>query len=173
MTTPANKPKSSTREYVILALLILIGTPIAVWWGHKDGLDLAARAYDGVGTESGDDYEDYEEDEGAEAAPSSPPSTGEAIARGAALYQIHCVACHGVAADGKGPAAVAFTPAPRDFTDPKARWTLGREPAQIHMAVSKGIEGTGMTGFAAAMSADELWDVVHYLASLPGVADAP
>jgi mono/diheme cytochrome c family protein len=173
-----SKKSSALREYAIVALLILIGTPLAVWWGHKDGLELAARAYDGTeasGTdEDGGDYEDYEEEGGEEAAgdASVPEASEEAIARGAALFQTHCVACHGAAADGKGPAAVAFTPPPRNFTDPEAKWTLGREPAQIHAAVSKGIEGTGMAGFAAVLSAEELWDVVHYLGSLPGVSGA-
>lgn len=176
MTDPGSGKKSSAlREYAIVALLILIGTPLAVWWGHKDGLGLAARAYDGTevsgADEDAEDYEDYEEEETAEDAV-VPESGKEAIARGAALFQTHCVACHGTAADGKGPAAVAFTPPPRDFTDPEAKWTLGREPAQIHAAVSQGIEGTGMAGFAAVLSAEDLWDVVHYLGSLPGVSGA-
>jgi mono/diheme cytochrome c family protein len=170
MTPSGNKSKSSFREYFILVIIILVGTPIAIWWGHKDGKQLAAQAYGDAasGAQSGAGEEVGATDEGE-----IPASSPEAVARGAALFQIHCIACHGTAADGKGPAAVAFTPAPRDFTDPQARWTRGREPAQIHASVGKGIEGTGMTGFAAAMSADELWDVVHYLSSLPGVKDAP
>ncbi len=177
MTQPSNNPpKSALREYLVLAILILVGTPVAVWWGYKDGKDLAVRAYaDELAEADEDEYEDeyYDEDEetdGAEAG--APESTPEAIARGAAVYQAHCVACHGVNADGKGPAAVAFTPGPRDFTDPSAKWTIGREPEQIHQAVSKGVPGTGMAGFAAAMSPSELWDLVHYLGSLPGVANA-
>lgn len=170
MTTPTSTPpKSALREYLVLALIILIGTPLAVWWGHKDGQELAARAY-GESAGTGDAAADGESAEGAGEAPESSP---EAIARGAAVFQAQCVACHGANADGKGPAAVAFTPAPRDFTDPAARWTIGREPEQIHQAVSQGVPGTGMAGFAAALSAEELWDVVHYLGSLPGVADAP
>ncbi len=179
MTQPSNNPpKSALREYLVLAILILIGTPIAVWWGYKDGKDLAVRAYgDEIAEYDEDEDEDYydeDEEDGEEAAGVSgmPDVTPEAIARGAAVYQMHCVACHGADADGKGPAAVAFTPGPRDFTDPSEKWTIGREPEQIHQAVSKGVPGTGMAGFAAAMSAAELWDLVHYLGSLPGVADA-
>ena len=175
MTQPSHtSSKSAWREYLILAVVILIGTPIAVWWGYKDGKELAVRAYGdevaGTGDEDGADREDENEVDGEPVE--APPSTPEAIARGAAVYQLHCIACHGTDANGQGPAAVAFTPRPRDFTDPSAKWTIGREPEQIHEAVSRGVPGTGMAGFAAAMSADELWDLVHYIGSLPGVADA-
>lgn len=171
MTQPDNKSNGSLKEYLIVALIILAGTPLAIWWGLRDGNALAAAAYPDAASTAGaeDDYED--ETAGAEGG-DIPAATPEAIERGAALYQTHCVACHGANADGKGPAAVAFTPAPRDFTDPAAKWTIGREPAQIHQAVSQGVPGTGMAGFAAALKADELWDVVHYIGSLPGVSAA-
>lgn len=175
MTQPDTKSNSSLKEYLIVALLILVGTPVAVWWGLKDGKELAAAAYPDGGSavaDAEDDYDDYEDEAAGAEDGEVPDATPEAIERGAALFQTHCVACHGANADGKGPAAVAFTPAPRDFTDPAAKWTIGREPAQIHQAVSQGVPGTGMAGFAAAMSADELWDVVHYLGSLPGVSTA-
>jgi mono/diheme cytochrome c family protein len=175
--TQSDKSNGSLKEYLIVALLVVVGTPIAVWWGLKDGKELAAAAYpDGAAGASAaadedDDYDDYEDEAAAEDG-EVPAPTPEAIERGAALFQTHCVACHGANADGKGPAAVAFTPAPRDFTDPAAKWTIGREPAQIHQAVSQGVPGTAMAGFAAALSPDELWDVVHYLGSLPGVSAA-
>src|SRR5690606_20134061 len=123
MTQPSNNPpKSALREYHVLAILILVGTPIAVWWGYKDGKDLAVRAYGDEIAEYDEDEDYYDEDEEGEdaegvAAGDMPEATPEAIARGAAIYQLHCVACHGADADGKGPAAVAFTPGPRDFTD--------------------------------------------------------
>lgn len=169
-SSSSTPPKSALREYLVLALIILIGTPIAVWWGNKDGRELAAQAYGENAAAAGDEATD--EDGGTDDG-EVPESSPEAIARGAAVFQAQCVACHGTNADGKGPAAVAFTPAPRDFTDPAAKWTIGREPEQIHQAVSQGVPGTGMAGFAAALSAGDLWDLVHYISSLPGVANAP
>ena len=180
----SDTPKSGAlRELVVLALVILIGTPVAVWWGFRDGNALAEKAYAGAEESAAgesddyDDYDDYDYDDGADvsgddAGASSGAGEGgpEAIARGKALYQVHCVACHGADADGKGPAAVAFTPPPRDFTDPDAKWTLGRSSEQVFTAVSKGVPGTGMAGFSAAMSESELWDVVRYLESLPGLS---
>jgi high-affinity iron transporter len=175
MTTPSHTPpKNPLREYLILAVIIIVGTPIAFWWGDKDGKELAAKAYadSTAGSESVEGSEEKDESVETPDADDVPASTPEAIARGATLFKTHCVACHGENADGKGPAAVAFTPGPRDFTDPAAKWTVGREPAQIHETVAKGIAGTGMAGFAAAMTPGELWDIVHYLGSLPGVTGA-
>jgi mono/diheme cytochrome c family protein len=174
MTNPANQKKTSPlREYAILVILILVGTPIALWWGARDGKALAVKAYGGVKDAepaAAPDDDAKEEETGGKGA---PVSTEESVARGAALFQANCVACHGAAADGKGPAAVAFTPPPRDFTDPKARWTNGREPAQIFASVSNGVAGTGMAGFAGALTDEQRWDLVHYLGSLPGAAGAP
>jgi mono/diheme cytochrome c family protein len=49
---------------------------------------------------------------------------GGRIARaedGAAIFQAKCVMCHGTDGKGNGPAAVAYTPHPANFTDP-ALW---------------------------------------------------
>jgi mono/diheme cytochrome c family protein len=172
MTTPSQTPKKNAlREYLIVALIIIVGTPITIWWGHKDGQELAAKAFSEEPTASAEEAQEVEGEE-AEESSEVPASTPESITRGEAVFKAQCVACHGDKADGKGPAAVAFTPGPRDFTDPAAKWTVGREPAQIHETVANGIAGTGMAGFASALTAEQLWDVVHYLGSLPGVANA-
>ncbi len=178
MTQPADKPKSSLKEYLILILIILVGLPIAWYWGARDGRDLAAKAY-GEAAESAaddedyDDYDDYDDsdDDHEEDVASSSEATPEAIGRGETLYKANCAACHGEKGDGKGPAAVAFTPAPRDFTDPNAKWTKGREPAQVFASISNGIEGTGMAGFAGALTEAQRWDLVHYIASLSGAGE--
>jgi high-affinity iron transporter len=171
MTHPDNQTKGSAKkEYLILVLLILIGTPIAWWQGTKDGKALAAKAY--VQDDAAETGAHEQAEEAAGADDEVPASTPEAVARGEAVFKAQCIACHGEKADGKGPAAVAFTPGPRNFTDPAAKWTVGRSPTQIHQTVSKGIAGTGMAGFAAALTPEQLWDVTHYIGSLPGVAGA-
>ena len=177
MTHPDHKSAGSAKkEYLILVLLILVGTPIAWWWGDKDGKELAAKAYAQDDAAESAQHEQAEADAGTSEETSetsaAPEPSAEAIARGEAVYKAQCVACHGEKGDGKGPAAVAFTPGPRDFTDPAAKWTAGREPAQIHETIAKGIAGTGMAGFAAALTPEQLWDVTHYIGSLPGVAGA-
>jgi high-affinity iron transporter len=171
MTHSDSKPKGSAKkEYLILVLIILVGTPIAIWRGDKDGKELAAKAY--VQDDAAESAQQEQSEAAAGTDEEAPASTPEAVARGEAVFKAQCIACHGEKADGKGPAAVAFTPGPRDFTDPAAKWTVGREPAQIHETVANGIAGTGMAGFAAALSSEDLWDVTHYIGSLPGVAGA-
>lgn len=153
------------QEYGILALLVLIAVPFSMWMGLRDGRDLAKRA-------------DWKRETAAPAAVPEkgqadvPSSTPEGVKRGDALFQANCVACHGSNADGKGPAAVAFTPPPRDFTDPGAKWTRGRSSAEIFATIAEGVQGTGMAGFAGSLSEAQRWDLTHYLRSLPGVRNS-
>ena len=79
---------------------------------------------------------------------------------GAAVYRQNCVACHGAAADGRGPAAMALRPAPPDLTDPE--WWAARTDAEVAASVRSGIPGTSMVPYAA-MSEEELSAMVAWL----------
>jgi high-affinity iron transporter len=173
MTQPGNTPKSSAKEYIILVLLILVGLPIAWYMGGRDGRELAAKAYGekAKATASATAAPAPEAaapaaDTTAAATSAAPASTPESIERGAALFKANCVTCHGEKGDGKGPAAVAFTPPPRNFTDPHAKWTRGNAPEQIFTTVTQGVEGTGMAGFGGALTEAQRWDLVHFVGSL-------
>jgi mono/diheme cytochrome c family protein len=51
------------------------------------------------------------------------PATAEAGSeRGQAEYEKYCAACHGLAGDGKGPAAAAMSTPPTDLTQLGARY---------------------------------------------------
>ncbi len=147
-------------EFFFLALIIGIGTPVAVLWGANDGERMAAEAYP---------------QQKAVAAPAPAQSkdmylaTPASIAEGKSLFQQNCTPCHGVNADGKGPAAVSLTPPPRNFTDPKAKWTRSRAPLDIFKTLAEGSPGTGMVSFAAALTVPQRWALVHYIGTLPGV----
>lgn len=148
-----------TLELFMLGGLLAIGAPCGVLMGTLHGERAAALAWPKTETQvkSTVDYKSM-----------VMGSPGDAD-RGKDLFQANCLACHGAMADGKGPAASALTPAPRDFLDPKARWTRGREPMEIYRTLSEGSPGTAMVGFSVSLTERDRWALVHYLGTLPGV----
>ena len=82
------------------------------------------------------------------------------VAKGEAVYQANCSACHGQAADGKGPAGPALNPGPSDFT--AADWWQGKDDVSIKASIKNGSPGTAMMPFAHL--ADE--DVANIIAFL-------
>lgn len=147
-------------EYFIIGGILGIGAPCALLLGHRSGEAVAAVAY--PGTEAAAPVvADYK------AAVLGSPADVE---RGRQLFQANCTACHGAMADGKGAAASALKPPPRDFTDPQARWTRSREPLDIYRTLAEGSPGTAMVGFSSNLSVQDRWALVHYIGTLPGVS---
>jgi mono/diheme cytochrome c family protein len=72
------------------------------------------------------------------------------------VYRNHCLACHGEAGDGRGPAAGNVRPAPRDFAD--AAWQARTSDAQLRAVIRDGGSPHGMSphmpGYAHLSSAD-------------------
>ncbi len=100
------------------------------------------------------------------------PKAGDkaAIEAGKTTYTNICASCHGVEGKGDGPAAMALTPKPFNFTM-AARLT----PGQRFWVLKNGIEGTGMSAFGAAMDDDTVWSALAYIDTLAsgGAASAP
>jgi len=80
--------------------------------------------------------------------PVAPPSQ----AAGEAIFKANCATCHGE--DGKGKVKNA-----RDFTD--ADYMRSAAPASFYASVSGGHKE--MPDFKAALSEEEIWNVVYYL----------
>ncbi|NOY28291.1 MAG: cytochrome c [Oligoflexia bacterium] len=87
---------------------------------------------------------------------------GPDVAAGEKVYLANCMACHGMAADGNGPAAVSLNPRPTDFTTP-AFWA-SRTAGQVKDTIKTGKPGTPMMPFAQLTDAD-LSNLVAYLVS--------
>jgi high-affinity iron transporter len=86
------------------------------------------------------------------------------LARGAALYQQTCAACHGAHGRGDGPAGAALDPPPIDFTD-RTRADQ-RSVLSLFEAISQGVKGTAMAGYAAQLPVDDRWSLAYYVGSL-------
>lgn len=84
-------------------------------------------------------------------------------AAGKAVFQANCTACHGLLADGKGPAAIALKPPPTDFT--KAEWWSTRTDVDVAASIRTGRPGTPMAAFTQLTDA-QVADIVVYLRSL-------
>lgn len=82
--------------------------------------------------------------------------------KGQAVYMANCMACHGVQADGAGPAAAALKPRPTDFT--AAAWWEGKSDARVKSAIKSGKPGTAMMPFSQ-LSNDDLSHLVAFLRS--------
>ena len=85
---------------------------------------------------------------------------GADAANGKRLYESNCLACHGAALDGDGPAAKAMRPPPTDFTQ-KAYW-VGKTDAQIRGVIVNGISGSVMMPFNKLKPA-QVDDLIAYL----------
>lgn len=151
-------------EYFIMAMAIGIGVPVFAILGYQEGGREAAFAYatDAAKPEEAPAPKDYSR---------LVLASGDGVEKGRELYQRNCTACHGTHGDGQGPGASGLTPAPRDFLDPKAKWTRGRGPLEIYQTLTEGNPGTAMPPFASFLSVADRWALVHYLGSLSGVKD--
>src|SRR4051794_9943034 len=107
--------------------------------------------------------------QGAAAAVPSPP--------GKAVYDAHCVECHGSNGKGDGPAAMTLVPHPRDFTSGryKIRSTeSGSIPTDDDLlrSVRQGLYSSAMPGWEKILSDADIRAVVQYIKTLsPRFAD--
>jgi high-affinity iron transporter len=94
-------------------------------------------------------------------APRQPPDLRAAPADFAA----HCALCHGAAGRGDGPAAKGLDPPPIDLTDGARQ--AQRSVLGLYNAITLGIKGTAMTGFAT-LGESQRWALAFYVSTLAG-----
>jgi putative copper export protein/mono/diheme cytochrome c family protein len=87
------------------------------------------------------------------------------VANGKFLYEeAGCVACHGAAGYGDGPAAEGFNPKPADLTAPHANTHTAGD---LFWWLSYGVkQSSGMPGFGQSLSEEERWDLINYMRAL-------
>ena len=85
------------------------------------------------------------------------------VAHGRAVYQTHCMVCHGPQGKGDGPAGASLIPKPRNLV--AGGWGYGGTSAQLYATLKNGIRGTSMVSFAHLPKVDR-WAMVHYIRSI-------
>lgn len=88
------------------------------------------------------------------------PYAAPSVARGAALYDANCVACHGTSGHGDGPAAAGLPVRPADLTEPHL---FAHNPGDLFWWISRGRANGAMPGFAAVLAPDQRWDVINFI----------
>jgi cytochrome c553 len=95
-----------------------------------------------------------------------PPLEDEALVRlGAAHYDRGCRPCHGIPGDAPPVVPARMTPHPPDLGRQIARW----QPREIHYIVTHGIKFTGMPAWPSPFRDDEVWAVVAFVRTMPGM----
>src|SRR3984957_3557132 len=110
--------------------------------------------------------------------PSEPPTSPDSVKRGGQLFQsMNCGLCHGKEGRGNGPSAASLTDTrgypirPFDLTS-GTRLKCGDSDVGIFRDLTTGLDGTPMPSFASALKPDQIWDLVHYIATLRAAAKA-
>jgi mono/diheme cytochrome c family protein len=85
------------------------------------------------------------------------------------LFRKHCVQCHGISGDGRGPAAALLAPYPRDFRRGTFKFKstpLGKKPthSDIVRTLEQGLPGTSMPAFGTLNDSEEFAGDVDALA---------
>ena len=94
------------------------------------------------------------------------------LATGSKVYRFHCVHCHGLPGDGRGPTGPWVVPHPRDYRLGKFKFvsSAGGPPgrprrADLLRTLHQGVDGTSMPSFAL-LSDDELNGLASYVMHL-------
>lgn len=93
------------------------------------------------------------------------------LEEGSRVYRRHCMHCHGVTGDGRGPTGPWVNPHPRDYRQGKFKFVStdadGRKPRRedIHRTLERGIEGTSMPSFGL-LAENEKEQLISYVTHL-------
>lgn len=111
---------------------------------------------------------DAAEDSAIRVPPESTP-TAEGLLRGKALYAQACASCHGPQGKGDGPQVMrdlqGLPVKPRDLTAGIFKGSSSSE--DLWYRVNAGLPGSPMPGYQGAYSDEQVWDLIHYVQTLP------
>ena len=94
--------------------------------------------------------------------PISPSAAS--IADGKAIYEQHCVECHGSSGKGDGPEGLTLNPRPADLTYHAQPGV--HTDGQLFDWITNGFPGSAMPAFGQKLTDRERWDLVNYIRTL-------
>jgi mono/diheme cytochrome c family protein len=183
---PGGEPRTLPARVEIDKRVVYLGVP-----GHIDQSILAGiekyggKALDPNKVSAGDRKQLTEALEGAFGTPARPKVAVESSAvddlklddvtlrRGSKHYRRHCLHCHGLAGDGRGPTGPWVSPHPRDYRSGLFKFLstspdmAGNKPrrADLVRTISKGIESTSMPAFGL-LPEQEIEELASYVMHL-------
>jgi mono/diheme cytochrome c family protein len=83
--------------------------------------------------------------------------------RGQAIYQQHCLRCHGFNGNGEGPDAPFLIVPPTNFFSEQSRVKADLE---LLMVIAHGSIFSPMHGWRGQLTDQEMWDVLRYIRQL-------
>lgn len=82
---------------------------------------------------------------------------------GKALYQTHCLKCHGHLGDGKGPDAATLTVPPRNFHSPESS---AKNEYELRSIIIWGLVFSPMHSWGHRLTPQDILDVISYIRRL-------
>ena len=148
-------------ELGLLGLILLgVGVPMGGWYSRAGRLTMAPGAL-GVIVGAALLFNSLGSNTGTIERNPVPPSS-ESVRAGLALYQTHCLLCHGETGLGDGPSAATMNPPPADLV---IHVPLHPDRALFEF-VRDGIPGTAMPALGATLSDEEIWHIINYIQTL-------
>ena len=148
-------------ELGVLGLVLLgVGVPMGGWYSRAGRLTMAPGAL-GVIVGAALLFNSLGSNTGTIERNPVPPSS-DSVREGLALYQTHCLLCHGETGLGDGPSAETMNPPPADLI---VHVPLHPDSALFEF-VRDGISGTAMPALGATLSDEEIWHIINYIQTL-------
>jgi mono/diheme cytochrome c family protein len=88
----------------------------------------------------------------------------KSVAAGRALYEDHCVSCHGETGKGDGPLGLTLIPRPADLTIHAVPGVHTDE--QLFEWISDGFPGSAMPAWRSSLSDTDRWNLVNFIRTM-------
>jgi mono/diheme cytochrome c family protein len=83
--------------------------------------------------------------------------------KGRAVYESHCLRCHGKDLDGKGPEAASLSVPPENF---RALYSRAKTESELRMTIRRGRSLTAMHRWEDELREVQISDVLAYIRSV-------